>query len=77
MFIAIEQGMASQKPMAFFLERYADAYPHELDVFVTGLKTGVENYPVEDDGRKALLIANAACESIATGKVVNLSLEKG
>jgi len=72
--IATEKGMMSQKPMAFFLERYAAAYRQELEVFIDGLITGVENYPVGEDGRKALLMANAACESIATGKVIELSL---
>lgn len=72
--IATKNGMASQKPMAFFLERYAEAYRNELDAFITGLQAGEENYPVGEDGRKALLIANAALKSLETGNVQALTL---
>ncbi|MFT2109571.1 inositol 2-dehydrogenase [Marinomonas sp. 2405UD68-3] len=73
--IASDKGMTSQKPMAFFLERYAAAYQHELDAFVTGLKSGIENYPVGEDGRKALLIADAAFKSFETGSVQSLTFD--
>lgn len=73
--IATESGITEQKPMAFFLERYAEAYRCELDAFVTGLKTGVENYPVGEDGRKALLIADAALKSLETASVQTLALD--
>tara|TARA_R110000764_G_C11006444_1_gene382754 strand:+ start:1782 stop:2012 length:231 start_codon:yes stop_codon:yes gene_type:complete len=68
-------GITSQKPIAFFLERYADAYRHELDAFVTDLKTGIENYRVGEDGRKALLIADAALKSLETGNVQALTMD--
>jgi myo-inositol 2-dehydrogenase/D-chiro-inositol 1-dehydrogenase len=67
--------MASQKPMAFFLERYAEAYRNELDAFVSGLQSGIENYPIGEDGRRALLIANAALKSLETGNAQRLALE--
>lgn len=72
--VATQQGMSSQKPMAFFLERYAAAYRLELDAFIQGLKAGVENYPSGEDGRKALLMADAALESLKTGQPQALNL---
>lgn len=72
--IANQNGMSTQKPMAFFLERYAVAYRRELDAFVEGLTSGVVNYPVGEDGRKALLMADAAVQSFKTGKVQALAL---
>lgn len=65
--VATKNGIKSQKPMPFFLERYSEAYRNELDSFIKGLQSGVENYPVGNDGRKALLIANAALKSFETG----------
>lgn len=73
--VATQDGMTSQKPMAFFLERYAQAYRKELEAFIVGLKSGVESYPVGEDGRKALIIANAALRSLETGQVQELALE--
>lgn len=72
--IANQQGMSSQKPMAFFLERYAAAYRHELDAFIQGIVSGEVNYPSGDDGRKALLMADAAVKSLQTGEVQPLNL---
>ncbi|MCZ2722762.1 inositol 2-dehydrogenase [Marinomonas sp. 15G1-11] len=73
--MATEKGITSQKPMAFFLERYAAAYRLELDAFIAGLSVGVENYPIGEDGRKALIMADAAVKSIATGQVQLLTFD--
>jgi myo-inositol 2-dehydrogenase/D-chiro-inositol 1-dehydrogenase len=56
----------------FFLERYATAYRQELADFVTGIQTGKLTNPSYEDGRQALILADAALESAKTGKSVSL-----
>ena len=52
--------------LPFFLERYAAAYTAELDHFVTSVEAGTAPSPSVLDGRAALVIAEAAGESLAT-----------
>ena len=54
----------------FFLERYAAAYRRELDAFVDAIRTGVPCSPGFGDGMAALILADAAAESAATGKTI-------
>ncbi len=54
----------------FFVERYAEAYVRELDAFVKAVENGESPSPGFDDGRRALLLADAATESAATGRTV-------
>ena len=56
----------------FFLERYADAYRREIDAFVEALETDVPPSPSFEDGRRALLLANAAEESARSGQTVQI-----
>ncbi len=56
----------------FFLDRYTPAYRAELDAFITMTETGVPASPGFDDGRAALLLADAAVQSLRTGTVVRL-----
>jgi len=58
----------------FFLERYAEAYRQELHAFGQSIITGNVTNPTYEDGRAALLLANAALESATTGKTVKVSL---
>ena len=56
----------------FFLERYADSYRNELDAFVEAV---LDKQPVPvsgEDGRRALMLADAAVESAKTGKAVKV-----
>ena len=56
----------------FFLERYAESYMRELDAFVDVV---LQNKPVPvtgEDGRRALMLADAALESARSGKPVKL-----
>jgi myo-inositol 2-dehydrogenase/D-chiro-inositol 1-dehydrogenase len=61
--------------MEFFLERYEYSYRRELEVFVEGIQTGKNNNPTFDDGRAALIIADAATESAKTGKAIKVNLK--
>jgi myo-inositol 2-dehydrogenase/D-chiro-inositol 1-dehydrogenase len=56
----------------FFLDRYTPAYRAELDAFITMAQTGEPASPGFDDGRAALLLADAAAESLRTGAMVEL-----
>lgn len=59
--------------MNFFLERYLDAYAAELAAFADAIRTGETNTPSFDDGVMALVLANAALESVQTGKAVAIN----
>ncbi|WP_026534292.1 inositol 2-dehydrogenase [Arthrobacter sp. H14] len=56
----------------FFLERYADAYRLELGHFVESVQAGRQCSPGFDDGAAALVLADAAVESAATGKTISI-----
>ena len=60
--------------MDFFLERYAASYRNELRLFVDGIKEGKVLGSTYDDGRAALILADAAHESARTGKSVKVNL---
>lgn len=56
----------------FFIERYAESYVHEINAFVEAVESGTEPSPSFEDGRRALLLADAAVESAATGRSVRV-----
>jgi myo-inositol 2-dehydrogenase/D-chiro-inositol 1-dehydrogenase len=67
------ESTESREPLLnFFLERYADSYRRELDAFVEAV---LDKKPVPvtgEDGRRALMLADAALESARTGKTVRV-----
>lgn len=64
---------AKDQVLRFFIERYEEAYHAEIQAFVDAVASG-ENFPVTfEDGRQALRLANAAYESLETGRVVSLA----
>ncbi|MBL8525002.1 MAG: inositol 2-dehydrogenase [Betaproteobacteria bacterium] len=67
-----EQGAASDLFQNFFLDRYADAYRREMAHFARILRSEVEPSVGYADGVAALALAEAAAESVRTGKVVSL-----
>jgi len=65
---------ASRDPLLnFFIERYARAYVAELDAFVDAVESGFEPAVTFEDGRRALILADAALESLKTGKAVDVA----
>jgi len=70
--VSTDAGVQAQKPMHFFLERYAAAYKSELECFVEGLASGNHTFPSGNDGEKALLLADAAVASLQSGQAVAL-----
>jgi myo-inositol 2-dehydrogenase/D-chiro-inositol 1-dehydrogenase len=57
----------------FFIERYREAYVIELDAFVAAVEAKRPCTPSFEDGRKALLLADAAYRSIETGRVATVA----
>jgi myo-inositol 2-dehydrogenase / D-chiro-inositol 1-dehydrogenase len=56
----------------FFLQRYTDAYRNELHAFLNALTSGSEMPTSPWDGRQALRLAEAAIESVKTGRSVTV-----
>ncbi len=56
----------------FFLDRYTPAYRAELDHLVTCVEQGLAPSPGFADGRAALVLADAANESLQTGRAVRV-----
>lgn len=67
---ATAEGVTSEKPLHFFLERYAEAYRRELDAFIDALAKRRAMPVGPKDGRAALVLAEAALESLRTKRAV-------
>jgi myo-inositol 2-dehydrogenase/D-chiro-inositol 1-dehydrogenase len=67
-----EQTDARPPLLSFFLERYADAYRNELDAFLAALDEGRPMPTSPRDGRQALLLADAAAQSVRTGSRISV-----
>jgi myo-inositol 2-dehydrogenase / D-chiro-inositol 1-dehydrogenase len=66
--LANASSVSADKPLHFFLERYAEAYVRELDAFVTAV---VKKRPMPvgaADGRRALVLAETALASLKSGR---------
>lgn len=71
-FAGADRTGAAGPVLNFFLDRYTPAYRAELDAFITMTEDGSAPSPGFDDGRAALLLADAAGESLRTGSVVQI-----
>ena len=61
-------GFTSEPALPFFLERYAEAYRIELSSFVSALRQNSAMPVSAEDGRRALVLAEAAIKSLKSGK---------
>lgn len=68
-----DEGVQSENPLHFFLERYADAYRLELTDFVNALQQGTPPLADHNDGVASLQLAEAAVTSMASGKEVKVA----
>ncbi len=57
----------------FFIERYQEAYNAEIQAFVEAVEAGGPMPVSFEDGRRALMLANAAYESLASGRAVTVA----
>jgi myo-inositol 2-dehydrogenase/D-chiro-inositol 1-dehydrogenase len=56
--------------MDFFIERYAEAFVAELSAFIDAVQNGRRPEVGFEDGRRALVLAEAAMKSVAEGRTV-------
>lgn len=68
--VADDAGWHGEKPPHFFIERYAQAYRSELDHFAACVQERRMPSPSGEDGRRALALADAAVESLRSGRAV-------
>lgn len=67
------EGIRTDNPHPSFPQRYQDAYRIEIDHFFTDIvKGGKKPYVTPEDGRKAILIADAAEKSYRTKQPIKL-----
>ena len=63
----------SQDPIYyFFIERYLQSYKDQFNHFIESIKLNKKPSVSFEDGRRALIIANAAYESFKNGKTVDI-----
>ncbi len=65
-------GVVRDKPLYFFLERYAESYKAELDHFIACVRGEATPLVGARDGHMALVLAQAAWESYRRGKPVKV-----
>jgi myo-inositol 2-dehydrogenase/D-chiro-inositol 1-dehydrogenase len=71
--VAGKQGYTTEPALPFFLERYADAYRLELEDFIAALAGNKVELATGEDGRRALLLADAAQRSLTSGAPIALN----
>jgi myo-inositol 2-dehydrogenase / D-chiro-inositol 1-dehydrogenase len=65
--LADSRGYTTEPALPFFLERYAAAYRLELEDFINALEGASVELATGEDGRRALLLADAAQQSLVSG----------
>ena len=70
--VAGPSGFGTEPALPFFLERYAAAYRAEIDEFVRAVKGERADCVTGSDGLQALVLANAAQQSLQTGQAVSV-----
>jgi len=71
--IANAKGYTRPPLHDFFMTRYIDAYANELASFIAAMSKGKKATPSGRDGLAALMLADAALQSVKTGKAVRVS----
>lgn len=67
-----ENGIYSEKPLYFFLERYKGAFIDEMRAFIHAVKINMPTAVTGKDGLEALLIALAATKSLKENRSVSI-----
>ena len=67
-----KDGIRRDPLLPFFIDRYAESYRRELDAFIHAIKTRTTQSIGIDDGRRALMIAEAGVRSAKSGIPVAL-----
>ena len=74
---AASEGVSRDKPLYFFLERYADAFAAESRAFVAAIRDRTVPPVTGDDGLQPLLIGMAAKRSLDEGRTVTIKEIRG
>ena len=68
------KGVEDAEPyLFFFIERYTEAFMAEIDAFVDAIETGQQPQVSFEDGRRALILAEAAYTSLREKRLVQVS----
>ena len=68
----IKESFAKNPIQHFFIERYEEAYKIQLNEFIKSVKNKNKPKVSFDDGKKALIIANFATESVKHNKLLKI-----
>jgi myo-inositol 2-dehydrogenase/D-chiro-inositol 1-dehydrogenase len=71
--LADGEAVKADKPLHFFLERYTQAYRHELNAFIDAVESKRPPPVVARDGRLALVLAEAALRSHREARPVKIA----
>ncbi|AYF54409.1 inositol 2-dehydrogenase [Clostridium novyi] len=71
--ISTEEGISSEKPLYFFLERYMQSFAEEIRQFINAIVNDTEVPVNANDGLQPVLIGLAAKKSLEEGRPVKLS----
>jgi len=67
-----EKGVHGPKPLFFYLDRYIEAYIGEMEAFISAILNDTETLVTGVDGRRAVLMAQAAMKSYEEQRPVKL-----
>lgn len=70
--VALEQGVSSDGPLFWFIERFEQAYVNEMRHFVECVQRGTPPSAGPVDGRMPVLLARAANQSLAERRPVRI-----
>ena len=67
------ESSSSRAPLHFFfIERYRQAYLDQFDAFIETIENQQQPLVGFEDGRRALMLANAAYQSLEKGQAVKV-----
>jgi myo-inositol 2-dehydrogenase/D-chiro-inositol 1-dehydrogenase len=72
--IANGDGYRREPLLNFFMTRYTEAYRNEIAAFIAALESGNPASPSGQDGWKALVLADAALQSVKEKRVVEVAV---
>ena len=71
--VATAEGYTRPPLHDFFMTRYTEAYANEIAGFIAAIESGALISPSGEDGLLALQLADAALESVRTGRRISLA----
>lgn len=73
--VEIANGEGYQRPplLDFFMSRYTQSYANEIASFIAALKDGATISPSGEDGLKALILADAALQSVQEKRRIEIA----